>query len=361
MEEFSMFMQKTFHASVLAIAIGAGMLAATPQVQANRALSDAWSNYYSLSSSDENAGCALCHGANNLFPLNSYGADWQSQLLDICGAIENCNLNQLETGLQDIEGLDSDAPNDLTQSTNIEEINADTQPGWAESDAPSGVAGLLDPEQQVAGCVPFVSPNVIDFGTLDPGDSVIASADVTNNGDATCDVTAEVFNASEEFALVSAAVFSVAPAESVSVDVSYTPIDIGDDTGQLVLTYPESNYSVQLVGSSSYTSVDMDIKSLRVTKKVSASKARGVVDVQLTVENGGDTEGPASATITGVQDGSPVYAQTITVSDPLGGGATTYTFQSYIPEVAGDITWTATIDDDDPDEDVETATTVVTP
>ena len=349
-----------FAVSALAAAIGAGGLMLAPAANANRALADAWSNYYGTSSSLANADCKLCHGDANLFPLNPYGADWRDALLSICGTIESCNLNQLEAGLDAIAGLDSDAPNDLTQSSNLVEINADTQPGWAESDAPAGVTGLLDPEQQVAGCVPFVDPSVLDFGNVLQGDSATASTFITNNGDATCSVQAEVNNASGEFALVSGASFTVAPTDSVPVDVSYTPADLGDDTGQLLLTLPESIISVQLVGTSSVEFVDLDIKSFRVTKKVSISKGRGIVDVQLNVENGGVTEGSADATIVGVQNDAVVYTQTLSVTDGVGNGATSYTFQSYIPDAAGDITWTATIVDGDPDPDSETATTTVT-
>jgi hypothetical protein len=147
--------------------------------------------------------------------------------------------------------------------------------------------------------------------------------------------------------------------------VSYTPIDPGDDTGQLLLTEADSIIQVQLVGTSGAELVNLDIKSLRVSNKVSVSKGRGIIDVQLSVENVGDTEGNGSATITGVQDQGgtlvPVYSQTLPVTDDVGKGATTYTFQSYIPDTAGDIIWTATIIDGDPDTDMATATTSVTP
>jgi hypothetical protein len=354
-----------FAVSSLAAAIGAGALMIAPAANANQALAGAWSNYYGTSSSLANADCKLCHGDDNLFPLNPYGADWRDALLSICGTIESCNLNQLEAGLDAIAGLDSDAPNDLTQSSNLVEINANTQPGWAESDAPAGVTGDLDPQQQVAGCVPFVDPSVLDFGNVLEGDSATLSAFVTNNGDENCLFTAQVNNASGEFLLESAASFSVAPAAAVPVDVSYTPIDPGDDTGQLLLTEADSIIQVQLVGTSGAELVNLDIKSLRVTNKVSVTKGKGIVDIQLSVENVGDTEGNGSATITGVQDQGgtlvPVYSQTLTVTDDVGKGATTYTFQSYIPDAAGDIIWTATIIDGDPDDDIASATTTVTP
>ena len=365
-----------FAVSALAAAIGALTLA--PAVQANSPLSNAWDAFYVnpqagiVSQSHENAGCTLCHDdGSSLFPLNPYGADLQAALEQICGdnIADGCGtLEDLEPGYRAVEALDSDAPGDLTQSSNIVEIEANTQPGWAESDNPSGVSGLLDPEQQIAGCVPFVDPSVLDFGNVLVGDTGFASAFVTNNGDENCSVQAQVNNATGEFLLESAASFTVEPGaeKAVAVDVSYTPTEAGDDTGQLVLTLPESIIPVQLVGSSSGVElVNLNIKSLRVSNKVSVSKGRGIVDVQLSVENVGVTEGSADATITGVQDQDgtqvPVYSQTLTVTDDVGKGATTYTFQSYIPDAAGDITWTATINDGDPDTDIATATTTVTP
>jgi len=49
------------------------------------------------------------------------------------------------------------------------------------------------------------------------------------------------------------------------------------------------------------------------------------------------------------------------VSDPAGNGRTKFDFPSFTPDAAGDINWTATIADDDPDDDVATATTTVVP
>ena len=65
------------------------------------------------------------------------------------------------------------------------------------------------------------------------------------------------------------------------------------------------------------------------------------------------------ATIIGSQNGVEVYNETQSVSDGVGNGRTTVDFMSYTPSVSGDITWTATIADGDPDDDVATASTVV--
>jgi len=64
-----------------------------------------------------------------------------------------------------------------------------------------------------------------------------------------------------------------------------------------------------------------------------------------------------------LQDGGAVevYRETMDVSDPAGNGRTKFDFPSFTPDAAGDINWTATIADDDPDDDVATATTTVVP
>jgi len=71
------------------------------------------------------------------------------------------------------------------------------------------------------------------------------------------------------------------------------------------------------------------------------------------------------ATVIGVQlqDGGAVevYRETMDVSDPAGNGRTKFDFPSFTPDAAGDVNWTATIADDDPDDDVATATTTVVP
>ena len=104
--------------------------------------------------------------------------------------------------------------------------------------------------------------------------------------------------------------------------------------------------------------VDLDIAQFKVTKRVRLARVKPV-GIQLTVKNSGVVEGDAPATITGVQNGVEVYNETLTVSDAVGNGRTKFDFPDYIPTDAGDIVWTATIADGDPDDDAATATTVV--
>jgi Thrombospondin type 3 repeat len=105
------------------------------------------------------------------------------------------------------------------------------------------------------------------------------------------------------------------------------------------------------------TGVDLDIKSFSVSKSARAS--RQSVSVKLTVRSNG-SNAPVPARVIGVQNGAQVYDQTVNVSAPMG-RQVSVTFPSYTPTTAGDIQWTVTIVDGNPDVDVATAVTKVSP
>jgi hypothetical protein len=107
--------------------------------------------------------------------------------------------------------------------------------------------------------------------------------------------------------------------------------------------------------------MDLDIVALRTTKWVRLKRVKDV-KIKLIVENDGlgDTA-MKRANVTGRQDGETVYSETIPVNDPVGRGRTTWTFPPYKPVNDGRILWTATIEDEDHDEDEKRATTVVLP
>lgn len=107
-----------------------------------------WQSRYPASQSDENVAssgrdCTLCHDPDSRSRLNAYGWDYM----------------QSGRNLSAIENLDSDS--DSTGSTNLEEIELNTQPGWTTGATneiysfgglitstalpPQGVAGNLDP------------------------------------------------------------------------------------------------------------------------------------------------------------------------------------------------------------------------
>ncbi|MCU7924493.1 MAG: hypothetical protein KZQ88_17525, partial [Candidatus Thiodiazotropha sp. (ex Dulcina madagascariensis)] len=134
-------------------------LVSTPPAQAFSSLLSSWTATYPGSSSGANAGCRLCHASNNFGQFNSYGWDLKQNGLDYAA----------------IEGLNSD--NDPTSSSNLEEINASTQPGWTPGAnnainggsvtntalPPAGIAGSLDPI--AANQLPTADPNGPYSGT----------------------------------------------------------------------------------------------------------------------------------------------------------------------------------------------------
>ena len=107
------------------------------------------------------------------------------------------------------------------------------------------------------------------------------------------------------------------------------------------------------------TGVDLDIKSLSVSKSVRISRG-GSIEVKLGVQNNGSVNLAVPSTIVGVQNGVQVYNQTINVSAPVGRRAN-ITFPSFTPTTTGNINWTATINDGNPDNDTATAVSKVTP
>jgi hypothetical protein len=108
--------------------------------------------------------------------------------------------------------------------------------------------------------------------------------------------------------------------------------------------------------------VDLDIKSFRVTNRVSLTRVKEI-KIVLGVKNTGSVDGDRVASITGVQDGVEVYRVDKLVSDAVGRGSTNYSFPTYTPDLegVGDIDWTADIFDDDPDYDFAAAVTRVVP
>ena len=112
--------------------------------------------------------------------------------------------------------------------------------------------------------------------------------------------------------------------------------------------------------------LDLDVASLKVTKRVSLQRVKPI-GITLGVKNNGTVEGTAFATITGMQNGIEVYNETLTVTDAVGNGRTKYNDRSvpsiptFEPRFEGDILWRVTIADTDPDNDAVTAVTTVVP
>ena len=103
--------------------------------------------------------------------------------------------------------------------------------------------------------------------------------------------------------------------------------------------------------------VDLDIKKFQVSKK--GRLGGNPVRVNLTVRNAGDVDEPRRRWSPACRTGLPFTARPMDVSDAPGNGSTRWDFPSFTPTLSGDINWTATIADGDPDDDTATATTSV--
>ncbi|MEN8179651.1 MAG: PKD domain-containing protein, partial [Pseudomonadota bacterium] len=160
---FSLFL-RNLTGRFLILILGASLMAASPLVNAKKDYPGIWSGIYPASTSDNDAGCALCHLTTSGSGYNPYGDD-----------IRTSGAGALDARIVDVEGLDSDS--DPTGSDNITEIIANTQPGWAEGDnAP--FTGDLDPTTVVN------APPVADAGGPYSG---IVDLDVTFDGTASTD------------------------------------------------------------------------------------------------------------------------------------------------------------------------------
>lgn len=317
-------------AALLAVAI---VLGAPIAALARPGYLTTWAGKYPNSTSDNNAGCNLCHGTstNN---WNAYG----SAIRQVWAS----NGNNISAAIDAVEGLDSDS--DPTGSSNLAEINANTQPGWTTGNnntiydtngdpiatnqpPPSGI-GALDPS--VGQPDIDVSPT-LNFGTVAVGSSSTQSVTVANVGSADLTVSSLGVSGSADFALGAGAPstpFTVAAGGNESVPVRYTPSGTGSDAGTLTIGSndpDESSVEVSLSGTGATATgvTDLDIAAFRARHRVSLS--RWSLALKLVIKNNGTQEATGTALIRGFQDGQAVYQTTISpVTDPLGNGRTRY-------------------------------------
>jgi hypothetical protein len=113
--------------------------------------------------------------------------------------------------------------------------------------------------------------------------------------------------------------------------------------------------------------VDLDIVQFRATPKVDLTSRHGSeIRIDLSVRNNGSLDQTRSAILTGraTPGNNLVFQRRIPVADEPGGGPTAYTIvptdMGLVPP-PGRIIWTLFITDDDPDDDTDTATTIVRP
>jgi PKD repeat protein len=145
----------------------------------------------------------------------------------------------------------------------------------------------------------------------------------------------------------------VSPSHSYSAAGTYTVFLTVTDDGGLA----DTKTSSILIEDP----VDLDIAQFRVTKRVKLSRVKPV-QIKLVVKSDRRSEGYSRlATVIGMQGRVEVYNEIMNVGVPLGFSRSPFNFPPYTPVAVGDITWSATIADDDPDIDVAIATTKVVP
>lgn len=106
--------------------------------------------------------------------------------------------------------------------------------------------------------------------------------------------------------------------------------------------------------------VDLDISQFQVTDKFDlANRNSRPVQIKLKVLNRSKINAVRQATVVGSQGGVEVYRQSLPVSARPNGVAEP-NFAAHVPRLAGQILWTASVEDDDADSDVATARTLVT-
>jgi hypothetical protein len=84
------------------------------------------------------------------------------------------------------------------------------------------------------------------------------------------------------------------------------------------------------------------------------------IQIRLDVKNNSLVNGNGVVTITGVQNGVEVYRTSKIVSDPIGGGFSSFFFPSYTPTLSGKIIWKVTLIDGNSDIDIRMSSTSVT-
>jgi VCBS repeat-containing protein len=145
----------------------------------------------------------------------------------------------------------------------------------------------------------------------------------------------------------------VSPSHTYAAAGTYTvTVTVTDDDGA-----SDSDSSTADIEQSA--AIDLDIAQFRVTKQIRLAKVKPV-EITMVVMNGGDINSQTRpATVIGVRGSVELYNRTVAVSDAVGDGRTRFDFPAYTPTAPGDIVWTATIADDDPDVDVASAVTTV--
>jgi hypothetical protein len=310
--------------------------------------------------------CGLCHVNFRNGSLNDYGLAFRA-----AGGRSNPTNAFIA-----LEGEDPDK--DTVSS--LEEIKQLFLPGWncttieMASNAPSYVTDYVDPTNpgcwSVTGPAIAATPLSLDFGTVAVGTNVTLTTAISNEGDSDLTISDLSITGSNDFALngvSSATILTVAPGNSVDVLVDYTPGEAGDDVGvlEIVSDDPDTSVlSVNIAGSGLAPRnlvSDIDIAGLRATKRLSLKRGKPV-KIKVVLVNKSDISSSGTVTLAGLGDNGELSLTDSTQQDvTLAVGERVTLIFDHMPDVPGIYTWTATISDNDLDDDTATATTKVVP
>jgi hypothetical protein len=328
--------------------LGAALLAGAGPASAFNSFLRTWQSTY-LGSSTDAADCAVCHGTTDK-NLNEYGKS-------LCDEFRGVTPADIANHLKAIESLNSDR--DATGSDNGAEIDANAQPGWT-----SDALNQLYSTDVGAGCPAIGSPISAPSTVPLPYDPPVGGAPVAiPGGPYAGNIGVPVtFDGSGSYdsdggALLYAWDFGDGSTGAGAI-VKHAYAQAGEYIVTLTVTDDELETDTNAAKATISASpvLDLDPIALRVTKSVQVGKD---VAITLEVSNPGPVLGQAIATVLGTQNGREVYRWRLNVYDFPGGRGTSFTFPAYHATTPGTISWSATIADKDPDEDLVRATTAV--
>jgi hypothetical protein len=310
--------------------------------------------------------CGLCHvNFVRNSALNDYGLAFRAAggTSDQTGAFIALEKN--------------DPDKDMVSS--FDEIEQLFLPGWncttieAAVNAPAYVTDYVEPSNPgcwgASGPAISVTPLALDFGAVEVGINKTLMTRISNEGDSDLTVSQLTVLGSADFSLIQAlstSFITVAPGSFEDVPVNYAPGESGDDAGILAIVSNDpdtSSLSVSLAGTGlaprSLLS-DIDIRALRANKRLSIKREKPV-KIKVVVVNNSEISGSANVTLVGDGSGTLQSSTEVQKAISLAGGERATILFEYPVTAPGLITWTATILDDDPDDDTATATTKVVP
>lgn len=228
-------------AVLVAVVLSTAPVTATPDIMAS------FSSYYPTSTSDEAAGCQLCHiSSGGGAAWNAYGT-----------ALRAAGFN-----FAAVEALNSDG----IGGNNLQEILSGAQPGWCDPATPGCVNGgtppsaLLDSFTSVDPDIQ-VSPAAVLFGVVQPSASAVSHVTVLNGGQNSLMISAVTLTqtAGAGALTISSPLPGVIPGGAAAqLSISFVPGGtIGTNTGTLTIESNDPDTPIRAVSVSANSQVPL--------------------------------------------------------------------------------------------------------